>query len=277
MSDSDTLFTGQDQFIVVLDSRNASQYLNSSFNSQVVFNLRSPIRKGDSTIKMSCAVFSFTCPNSMYNINEYNNQLNITISGVVNSYKFPYGNYNSQSFNSQLISLLGYSFSLNLNSTNNIFTLTNSTTDFTINPSSIWNIFGLQYKTTYNSTNKSFTCPFTCNFNGYQSINIHFANLNTNNIDSSYETNGNIIQSIGIDNTLQQIFYFRQTDFAFQVRQDTIDYIQIELKDDLENFINLNNQHFNLTLVFTKVKDFDRFDYKKDFNSILQYGNHLYN
>jgi type 1 fimbria pilin len=136
---------------------------------------------------------------------------------------------------------------------------------------------GFQMTTVYTSTSKSLVMPYTCNFNGIQSINIHFDNVNTSNIDSFTETTSSIIQSIPIDYSSQQITFNKTSRFAFNIVQDTIDFIDIKLMDDLQNLINLNNQHWNLTLYFSKVKDYDRFHYTKDFNSILNYGTELFN
>ena len=45
--------------------------------------------------------------------------------------------------------------------------------------------------------------------------------------------------------------------------------LEIEILDDLENPINFNNQHWNLTLKFSTIKDVDRFSYKNNFENIL--------
>ena len=44
--------------------------------------------------------------------------------------------------------------------------------------------------------------------------------------------------------------------------------------DDLENPINFNNQHWNITLKFTLIKDMDRFMYKNNFENILGSSNY---
>jgi hypothetical protein len=67
-----------------------------------------------------------------------------------------------------------------------------------------------------------------------------------------------------------QILFRKTNDFSFKIRQDTIDFIQISLKDDLEQFINLNNVHWNLTLQFTSIRDINRFAHNTTFFDILQ-------
>jgi hypothetical protein len=131
---------------------------------------------------------------------------------------------------------------------------------------------GFKLNTNYNSVSHSLTMPFTCNFNGVQSINIFFDNLNTKNIDSFNKSSSSIIQSIPVDGTLQQITFFKTQDFHFKISQEEIDFIKIDIKDDLENNINFNNQHWNMSLYFTQVEDISRFHYNTNFNSILNYG-----
>jgi hypothetical protein len=118
---------------------------------------------------------------------------------------------------------------------------------------------------TYTSTSMTLTMPYTCNFNGIQSLNIVFENINTKNIDSYTKSNSSIIQTIPVDVFNPQITYNKSNDFNFTITQQCIDSIQIDLKDNLENFINLNNQNFNLTLYFTNIKDISRFHYMNNF------------
>jgi hypothetical protein len=257
------ILTTTESFICVLDSRNASTYYNGSNNSSVIFNFEDAIKIDG--IKMMCCVDSFTMPNSIYNINELNNILNI--NNV--SYNIPYGNYNANTFMIQLINQLGPSYNISLNPINNCFTL-NSSNTFTINPSSIFQVMGFLQNTSY--TSKNLIMPYPCNFNGIQSFNINFENVQTENIDSITKSNSSVIQSISVDNTIQQIFFNKTNDFFFEIKQDIIDYIHITIKDDLDNYLNLNNQHWNLTLQFSQLTNIDRFHQANNFNNILKNG-----
>jgi hypothetical protein len=222
------LVTIQDQFIVVLDSRNATQYNNGSWMSNVSFDFENPIQSHRDTIYFSCSVLSFSCPNSIYVINEYNNLLNITINGVQNNYVIPYGNYNSQNLLLTLKNTIDTSFNISFSSITNKYTFTHSTYDFTIlSSSTIGDVLGFANNTNYTSSSKSLILPFTCNFNGLNSFNISIANLNTSNIDSYNKTNGSVIQSVQINSGDNQISFSKMNDFDFQVRQQTLDFIQI--------------------------------------------------
>ena len=130
---SDELIPIKDSFIVVLDSRNATNYNNSTYLSDITFNFEDALQFPHRSLRNTCSVLSFVGANSIYNINETNNVLSINYT----KYSLPYGNYNSTTFMSALLTLLNPStttYSISLNSTTNKFTLTN-TSNFAINGS----------------------------------------------------------------------------------------------------------------------------------------------
>lgn len=88
----DSILTTTESFIFVLDSRNATTYINGSFNSSLIFNIEDAIKING--IKMTCCLNSFTMANSIYNINEINSNLSITCtSPSLATYVY---NYNHQ-------------------------------------------------------------------------------------------------------------------------------------------------------------------------------------
>ena len=266
--DPSSLYTDNGNFLVILDSRNANTYNNGSWNSSVVFNLET-IKIPKNAIKMYCSVLQFICPNSIYNINQFNNILSIFISSEI-QYSIPYGNYTVSTFMTTLLSILPIGFNITWNQINNIFTLSYTSTFSIQANSTIGDVMGFSNNIKY--TGSTIILPFTCNFNGLQSFNINFANLNTGNIDSYNETTSSIIQPVQINAGSSFISFNKTNDFNFSVNQDVIDFIQIDLTDDLNRFINLNNQHFNLTLYFSVVTDIDRFSHNNNFYNILQNG-----
>jgi len=150
--DIDDLITLKDSFILVLDSRNASQYLNDTFNSSVRFLFEEGLYFPSNNIQITCSVLSFIYPNSIYIVNETNNLLSLTINSVITNYYITYGNYNASNFMTYLLSILPTGFTISLNSINNIFTIT-YTSNFMINSTStIYNIMGFKKNTTYTSS-----------------------------------------------------------------------------------------------------------------------------
>ena len=85
---NDNLYTRTSNFLVSLDSRNATTYFNGSYNSDLEFNLETPIRKPKDSILFSTSILSFTAPNSIYIINEYNNLFNYSIGSINYSLSF---------------------------------------------------------------------------------------------------------------------------------------------------------------------------------------------
>jgi hypothetical protein len=117
---SDSLYTNTNKFLLVIDSRNATTYNNSTANSDLTFVFNSPII----IPKVTCSVLAFTAPNSIYNINSYNNYIHMFYSNPSVELKvyIPYENYNSTTFMTQFIasvlavdSTLGTGLSITLN------------------------------------------------------------------------------------------------------------------------------------------------------------------
>lgn len=267
------LITYTDKFLVVLDSRNATNFLNDSFNSNIIFEFAEPIALPKHAIVMTCSVLSFTCANSIYNINETNNKLNILIGSTNYNINIPFGNYDAYTIVTTLSTYLPATFLINLNSINNIFTFTYSVSSFSIlSSSTCGDILGFVNGTRYNSIANNIVLPYTCNFNGLQNINVVIENINTRNFDSYTKSNSSIIQPIPISFNTSQILYQKSNDYAFSISQDSLDSLHIKLQDDLQNLINLNNQHFNLTLCFSVYQDIDRFRHDNSFTNIIKYG-----
>ena len=268
--ETNNLYTEKENFLVVLDSRNATSYYNGDFHSSLHFDFNEPIKMPKFAIRMCCSVLQFQAPNSIYNLNENNNILYITIGGTKSTYTLTKGNYNCNTFITYLLTILPSGFGITINTITNIFTIT-YTTNFIIG-GTCGQIMGFYGLTSVSSQSNSLTFPYTCNFNGLQSFNIHLTNIITKNIDSYNKSPSNIIQSIPIDTTSSSISYIKNADFNFVINQEMIDDMTIDIKDDLNNYINFNNQHWNLTLYFSIIKDIDRFKYMNNFHNILNYN-----
>ena len=264
----DELITINESFIVILDSRNGN-ILNGSYNSEVAFQFERELEFDPTQyLQLSFAVSSFGMANCLYIINENNNLLSITLNGNTTNNYISYGNYNIDTFKTYLLTILPSTFSITYSTINNKYTITNSTYDFFINnTSTIYEVMGFAKKTSYVSTNKVLILPYTCNFNGIQNINITWENLQTDNLDSFTKGQFNIIQNINDDSNKSIINYNKTNSFMIPVKTNFLDSIIINLKDDLNNSLNLNNQHFNLTLQFNIIKDINRF--KHNFSNIM--------
>ena len=277
MEHNNNLIIVKDSFIVILDSRNATTNNNDSFNSDVYFEFDDPLKVETSTLQWSASVLTFTCPNSIYVINETNSFLCVVITSpsFINlSYTFPYGNYNVSSFINAFNSVFK-PLSLSINTITNIFTIIGTNLNFYIDPSStIYGIMGFRKNSSIFLSNYQIIMPFTCNFNGLQNLNIHLSSITTKNINSFTSSTCNIIQSIPIQCGSNQILYTKANDYNFNITTQILDSLNIQLKDDLGNLINLNNQNFNLTLVFNTLKNMDRFKNDTTLLGLVKYTNH---
>ena len=280
-NENNTLCTVTTSFLVVLDSENATSKNNGDWNSDITFDFESPIVRPPNSFLMSMCVQQFNCPNSLYNINETNNYLHITetIMNIEIPYDIhiPYGNYNVNTFTTTLIDSLEFStsnrFSIKFNTLNNKFTIHNSTNEFTIkDDSTINNVMGLIIGATQGSSTKMLTCPYSCNFNGTQSINIMIRNMQTPNIDSYHKTNAHVIQTVSVDPTSASIIYEKSNDYSFKVSEHLFDHFQVQICNGTNNLVNFNNQDWNMTLLFTIMYDVNRFDHENTFSRILEYG-----
>jgi len=262
----------KESFLVVLDSRNAGAYLNSSWNSSVYFEFEDPIKQDDYTIQMSCSILNFSAANSIYNINETNNYLNLHTSSQTYNVYIPYGNYNFNTLQNTLYNIGIGTTNMSLDVNTNIITFSDNINSlfYIDGTSTLLSIIGGIVGQTYFNVGNTLTFPYQCNFNGVNNINIYMSNINTKNIDSYTKSNSSIIQSIQVYPYAPQIIFNKTNDYSFIINQKIIDYIQIDIKDDLERFINFNNASWNLTLCFTLMKEIPRnFD---SFQSILRNG-----
>jgi hypothetical protein len=267
--DPDCLYTEKENFLVVLDSRNATSYTNGDLHSSVHFDFNEPIRLTKNAIRMTCSVLHFQSPNSLYNINETNSILSTTLNGTTTFYYVDYGNYNANTLKDKLKILLPSAFTITLDTITNKYKFVHSTYNFTMG-GTIGPILG--FNKTVSSSSNTLVMPYTCNFNGLQNLNIHMTNIVTKNVDSFNKSIGNIIQTIPIDPGANSISYIKNQDFNIIINQEIIDDIQIDIKDDLNNYLNFNNQHWNLTLYFSIIRDIDRFAHNNNFQSILYSG-----
>lgn len=248
-------YVKKDSFLVVLDSRNASDYYNGSALSNISFDVKSPIQIPQDCIYMTWVVNNFVCPVSFYLINSTNNMLSLSVFGVTTKYYFPVGNYNANSFMKAFLLLLP-SYTITLNTCNNKFTIT-GITDFTINSeSTIKSIIGMD-KISLTSESNILTMPYCCNFGGLNSFNIKCGNIRTSNLDSEDScTTSNIIAAIPVNAASNGVIYYeKRNDFEFEVKETTIDEINILIEDDLLNPIDFNNQHWNLILQVNYIRE----------------------
>ena len=116
------LYTEKENFLVVIDSRNATEYTNGDYHGSIHIDFNEPIRMPKFCIRMLCSVLHFQAPNSLYNINETNNILYLTINSIKTTYTLIKGNYNCNNFMTYLLSILPTGFTIAINTVTNKYT-----------------------------------------------------------------------------------------------------------------------------------------------------------
>ena len=204
---SDPFYTDIDNFLVIVDSKNATERMNGTFNSRIQIDFEDPIILPRDALKLTCSVLNFTAPNSIYNINENNSyfHLQYTINDLGTNIDIdimiymPYGNYNATTFISSLMSEIritnssfGSNFHVVLNTITNRFTFGHDSISFDyMYDSTISSVLGFEKQITYMTGQTlpndpylyTMYVPFTCNFNGIQNMNIILESVFTSNID----------------------------------------------------------------------------------------------
>ena len=249
-----TTITYEENFIVVLDSRSATQYKNNSMNSSLMFQFEEAIRSSKNSIDMSLSILNFTCPISFYQINSSNNTLFLLFSST--SIIFPNGNYNCLTFIQIFNQLcINYNLTLTIDYTTNKFTIKGKSL-FTILQSNIYNVMGFQKGMSYSSDYQfNLVLPYCCNFAGINSFNIKISNINTKNLNSYDNCQSSIFATVPITNQQGNLIYYNKLfDYDFSIGNNSIDYFQIDIQDDQNNYIDFNNQNWNMTLLFRSLK-----------------------
>jgi hypothetical protein len=262
-------YLSTDYFTIILDSRNATEYFNDTMNSNLIFNFEEGIRMPHKAVSLSISVLNFTSPISFYQINSTNNKISINGNIII----IPDGNYNVITFMNYFNSI-SPTIQLSINYNNSKFTLTSSS-NFTINKSStLYNVMGFKENTIYTSilsnSNYIINLPFCCNFSGINSFNIKINNISTRNINSFDNCLSSIIASIPINGQQNNMIYYNKIqDFEFSVNSNVLDYFDISIQDDLDNYIDFNNQNWNMTILFKVVYN-NVIENKKNFYDIIE-------
>ena len=195
---------------------------------------------------------NMTMPNSMFNVTSNNNT--IVISGV--TYTITEGNYSAESLATAVATAISSVGTCAFDSTNNnnkyIFTFTAGAKTID-EETTLTRQLGLTGQlptdaaTTYNALG-------VCDLGGTTNIYIRLRNLTMNNIDSRGQTN-NIIASI-VNNTNYggYIFFVPPEVLYYQITEQNISHLDIELTDQEGKLLEMNRANFNLTLTIHYVK-----------------------
>jgi hypothetical protein len=245
--------------LIALNSSSATQYLNGTYKSNLIFDFRSILTPNSSILYVNGGVQSAQIPASFYNVDITNNVFSYTVNGIAYNIQVPIGNYNYNTLVTQMATLFlvnGHTFTFALNRNSNILTMTLTTaaTWNNILPSSIYYILGLTNTTTTIIAN-TITCPQLFNLINPKRLKIYSNNLAIDSFDSIDGTTNNLIETISVNAAPFGLILYSNIDGTYgHLRARYLSTIDITIKDELNNFVNFNNIDWVITIVLIIYK-----------------------
>ncbi len=191
---------------------------------------------------------NMTFPNSIYNVTEIDNT--ISINGVITT--ITVGNYSADTLAAEIQSSSAEVSTCVFDSENNVFIFT-FTGSYSIDSSTMERQLGLkQQLPTAQAT--SYTAQNICDLGGATNIYVRIRNLTMNNLDSRGRTSNIIASIVNNCNFGSFIFYVPPEVLYYQINENTVSHLDIELTDQEGNILDLNGADFNMTLTFHYVK-----------------------
>ena len=217
----------------------AGTVLNGDYKSQIIFSLPDAIVVDDSIDYIYFSVPYVVVPNSFYIINYTNNKLYVLQSAVTTLYEFPVGNYTSQSFITTFKTLLPNQFNITLGINSNVFTITHTTTTFSLtSASTIDSVMGFSGTTA--ATGLTLTLSRVCNFLPLPRINLRCPDLAHSFISASVD-GSDVILSVPNNAKLNgQIVYNNTSNMKTLFKLTNLNSFKVSLTDDDGNPVNFN-------------------------------------
>ena len=247
--------------LISLNSNNATVYNNGSYLSDIAFDFFSILSTSDDILYVEGGLSSAQIPCSFYNIDTTNNVFSYTVGGIAYNIQVPYGNYNYSSLTSQMTTLFlinGHTFTFALNRNSNILTmtLTSPGTWNNILPSSIYYILGFNKNVTTIVTANTITFPNLFDLLGQKKLKIFSTNLAIDSIDSVGNATNNLIETLSVNQPGFGMIIYNNVDSTYgHLRTSYLSTIDIQIKDELGNFINFNNVNWTMTIVLIVYKE----------------------
>lgn len=250
-----------EQKIVILDSKNAVKN-NGTFNSDVVFNFTGILTDDPNIKETHIAIQNAQIPMSFYNVNVYNNILQITYNSLPYTITLTRGNYNSNTLiteiTSQLAGQLITDITITISSVTGIIKMVRSGgLNFTIlSTGTINKTLGFATGTNYTSVAGILNAPFPLNLLGLLKLKIASLELSTYNFDSSVLGNLNIIATIPIEaGTFGLIQYDNFANIQSLINNKALDGFDLQIYGDDNNLVNFNGIDWNIVLLFSITRE----------------------
>jgi hypothetical protein len=231
---------------IYLNSSYATKKLNDSKNSDMIFYFTSPVAPPPNH-NMTLKVLNITVPVSYTLVNDSNNTLIVNDS----TYTLTNGNYNATTLKTHLSSILtGYT--VTFSSITNKFTITHSTTNFTISSSSTCQkLLGFPSDQAVSSTSLTLTSTYPIDLSGDNVMYIDIANLVTMNLSSSSGNRTSIVKSVLLNVPYGSVLYNEDTTGmeGVVIQEDHIGFLHVRLfGEDATTLLDLYNSNWQMTV-----------------------------
>ena len=251
-----------------LNSYNADIFMNKTKKSNVVFFFNDTNQASKNVIEMRISVVNAQIPCSWYLINDSNNCITITLSGIDTTFYFPVGNYNVNTFITQWYITMGQTWLITFDNKTNKFTFSNTLGQFTFSDglNSIYEIIGFIKGNAYTTSGNYITSMYSVNFGGLSRINIESSTFTIKNVDSYSKGITNTLVAIPVNCSQSGYIYYNNfTNFKSVFKNFALSSINIEIMDDKNNYIDFNNLDWTMTLQIDMVHEIvENFDSLED-------------
>ena len=241
--------------LIVLNSSDATK-LNGGMNSNVIFEFNDVMLKSNDIVYTTLAVLDAEIPASYYNVNSSNNTTSITRNSVTYDIVASPGNYNVLQFITEFTSDYETKTSgtliMTFDSITGKLSMRDAAFDLTINEnlSTSYILLGA-VKGTSPTFSKTVTNSFDslANFLGVTRIKLLSDTLVSRNIDSNNMTTTTIIDTLGATAGDFGLTVYNSLGRETLLLAKRIQEIDIQIKDQFNNFIDFNFTNWNITLI----------------------------
>lgn len=241
--------------LIVLNSSDATK-LNGGMNSNVIFEFNDVMLKSNDIVYTTLAVLDAEIPASYYNVNSSNNTTSITRNSVTYDIVASPGNYNVLQFITEFTSDYETKTSgtliMTFDSITGKISIRDADFDLTINEnlSTSYILLGA-VKGTSPTFSKTVSNSFDslANFLGVTRIKLLSDTLVSRNIDSNNMTTTTVIDTLGASAGDFGLTVYNSLGRETLLLAKRIQEIDIQIKDQFNNFIDFNFTNWNITLI----------------------------
>ena len=244
---SQTIYIHSTDAVLNISDAEKVYYLNQAIVAPPGFRL---------LVGLSNATFA----NSMFNVTSTTNEIKFATSSLF-TVTLPVGNYTARTIATAIetgATAVGLTeMSVLFNTNNNTFTFSHSA--FKIISTTMFRQLGLRGQTeedggNFSSPASSYTTQDICDLGGVTNVYIRIKNLTMNNLDSKGNTTNTIANIINNTNYGGYLFYSAPETLYYQIQENSIGHLNIELSSQNGELIEMNGCEYNLTITIHYVK-----------------------